>query len=59
MVYRLHSLGRRVGAEACNIMEEQCNRWRSGGGGGGHEFFLTVLRALIGGREKREERKEG
>ena len=58
MVYRLHSLGRRVGAEACNIMEEQCNRWRSGGGGG-HEFFLTVLRALIGGREKREERKEG
>lgn len=57
MVYRLHSLGRRVGAEACNIMEEQCNRWRIGDGG--HEFFLTVLRALIGGREKREERKEG
>ena len=56
-MYRLHSLGRSVGAEACNIMEEQCNRWRIGDGG--HEFFLTVLRALIGGREKREERKEG
>ena len=45
------SLGRRSsegrkGGMQCNIMEEQCNRWR-----GGQKFFLTVLRALIGGRE--------
>ena len=38
----------------CNVMEEQCNRWR-----GGQKFFLTVLRALIGGRGGSKDEKCG
>ena len=38
----------------CNVMEEQCNRWRSG-----QKFFLTVLRALIGGRGGSKDEKCG
>ena len=49
------SVGRSVGRSGglqCNIIEEQCNRWR-GGGILGPKFVLTVLRALIGGMRER------